>query len=164
MSGLAQSWTLALQDVHHRHRVVVEDRRNIFRREFVRSVTDEQTCLAYRTVSHNDTPGKHIKSAIVSKFALYDHPLQNAIPPAHPLRKLALELNIHHLLTAILSPLFKSIGRNKSGGADRNDILNRSDDHGGLLSRPRLSDFYPLSSVAKTQNRAFSFLAALAPS
>lgn len=50
--------TRCRSDLHDSNRIVVEDRRNIFRGEFVCCVRDEQTCLSHSTVSNHDTPGQ----------------------------------------------------------------------------------------------------------
>lgn len=44
--------------LHDSDRIVVEDRRDIFRGELVGGVTDEKTCLADSTVTDNDAPIK----------------------------------------------------------------------------------------------------------
>lgn len=41
---------------HHCHGVIIENGRDIFGREFIRGVGDEQASLAYSTVTDNDTP------------------------------------------------------------------------------------------------------------
>lgn len=41
---------------HYSDGVVVENRRNIFRGELVRSIADEKTCLADGTITDDDAP------------------------------------------------------------------------------------------------------------
>jgi phage terminase large subunit-like protein len=43
---------------HNSDGVVVEDCGHVFRRELVRGVTDEETCLADRTVADDDAPAR----------------------------------------------------------------------------------------------------------
>jgi len=45
-------------DVHNSNSIVIEDRRNVFRGELVRRVTDEKTCFTDRTVTNYHTPVK----------------------------------------------------------------------------------------------------------
>lgn len=45
-------------DLHHGHGVVVKDGGDIFRRELVGCVRDEQTGLSHSTVPNHDTPGQ----------------------------------------------------------------------------------------------------------
>jgi hypothetical protein len=45
---------------HNGDGVVVEDGGHIFRRELVRGVADEQTCLADRTVADDDAPAREV--------------------------------------------------------------------------------------------------------
>ena len=42
--------------IHYRHGIVVKDRRDVFGREFVGCVADQQTCLSDCTVTDNNTP------------------------------------------------------------------------------------------------------------
>lgn len=48
------------EDLHHRHRIVIEDCRDIFRGEFVGGVGDEQAGLANCTVTNDNTPRRLI--------------------------------------------------------------------------------------------------------
>ena len=47
-----------LGDLHDRHSIVVEHRRDVFGREFVCGIADEETSLANGTVTDNHTPVK----------------------------------------------------------------------------------------------------------
>lgn len=44
------------QVLHYRHCIIVENGWDVFRREFVRGVTDEQASLAYSTITDHNTP------------------------------------------------------------------------------------------------------------
>lgn len=53
---------------HNGDSVVVEDRGDIFRRELIRGVTDEETCLADSTVANNDAPMGRVVSVCLSAW------------------------------------------------------------------------------------------------
>jgi hypothetical protein len=42
-------------DLHNSNRIVIEDSRDIFGREFVRSIGDEETGLSNRTITDDHT-------------------------------------------------------------------------------------------------------------
>lgn len=58
------------EDLHHRHRIVIEDCRDIFRGEFVGGVRDEQARLANSTVT-NDNTSRCLVSACASISCKY---------------------------------------------------------------------------------------------
>lgn len=52
-----------IANVHDRDSIVVKDRRDVFRGEFVCGVANKETCLADRTVTDNHAPGRGIMLA-----------------------------------------------------------------------------------------------------
>lgn len=63
LSARSQDWVALARNryVHHRHRVVVKHGGHIFRREFVRSVANEQARLTDSTVTDHNTSTRHNK-------------------------------------------------------------------------------------------------------
>jgi hypothetical protein len=58
-------------NLHDSNSIIVEDSRNIFRREFICCVADQETCLSDSTVADYDTPeDEDIWSAICLKHSI----------------------------------------------------------------------------------------------
>lgn len=44
---------------HYGDRIIIEDSGDVFRRELIRRVTDEETCLANGTVANDNASNSH---------------------------------------------------------------------------------------------------------
>jgi hypothetical protein len=59
---------------HHRHRIIIKDRRHVFRREFVGGVADEEARLAHSTVTDDHAPAIAMRQpsslSLLSLFSL----------------------------------------------------------------------------------------------
>lgn len=51
------------EDLHDSDGIVVKDCGDVFRREFVGRVADQETGLSYSTVAHYDTPNEGLVSS-----------------------------------------------------------------------------------------------------
>ena len=71
------------EDLHHCHCVVIEDRRDVFRRELVGCVANQKACLADRTVADYDTSApRMVRNARFQSFhAVANKPLKTTVMP-----------------------------------------------------------------------------------